>query len=457
LKYLILIFCLLNPLALFSATENVLVQLFSWSWKDVANECEDYLGPKGFYGVQVSPPNEHAIVEGRPWYERYQPVSYKINSSSGDLNSFKSMVRRCRSSGVEIYVDVVLNHVAWFPKNGETARGIADSLYSKYHYPDYPNDSFFHKCRNGESDDIWDWNNRFELFNCNLANLPDLNTADRRVQNTLRSYLKKLKSLGVKGIRVDAAKHVAAKDLKEIYADIFDKEHIYQEVIDLDANGPVRSDEYFHLGKVTNFNYGQDLGRIFQHGNLAYLKSFGEPWAYTPTDKTVVFLDNHDTQRGHGPNQFLLTYKNGDLYTMARAFMLSWPYGQPILMSSYYFNDNNIGPPTRDLNKNICRDENWVCEHRNNLIAPLISLRKKLVSPHLSGWWTNNSNQIAFSREKKHLFVFNRNNYPIKKISNLNLEHGDYKDLNSNAILKVFNNEIHLHVDPNSFKIFSKL
>lgn len=32
---------------------QVLVHLFSWQWKDIANECENVLGPKGFCGVQV--------------------------------------------------------------------------------------------------------------------------------------------------------------------------------------------------------------------------------------------------------------------------------------------------------------------------------------------------------------------------------------------------------------------
>lgn len=32
------------------------VQLFEWSWEDVSNECETFLGPKGFKSVQISPP-----------------------------------------------------------------------------------------------------------------------------------------------------------------------------------------------------------------------------------------------------------------------------------------------------------------------------------------------------------------------------------------------------------------
>ena len=30
-----------------------IVHLFEWKWTDIANECERFLGPRGFCGVQV--------------------------------------------------------------------------------------------------------------------------------------------------------------------------------------------------------------------------------------------------------------------------------------------------------------------------------------------------------------------------------------------------------------------
>lgn len=36
----------------------------------------------------------------RPWWERYQPVSYKLVTRSGDENAFKNMVDRCNAVGV---------------------------------------------------------------------------------------------------------------------------------------------------------------------------------------------------------------------------------------------------------------------------------------------------------------------------------------------------------------------
>ncbi|KAG8555993.1 hypothetical protein GDO81_017895 [Engystomops pustulosus] len=62
------------------AGRTSIVHLFEWRWDDIAAECERYLGPNGFGGVQVSPVSENYIITNpwRPWDERYQPVSYKI-------------------------------------------------------------------------------------------------------------------------------------------------------------------------------------------------------------------------------------------------------------------------------------------------------------------------------------------------------------------------------------------
>ena len=65
---------------------DVIVHLFEWPWASIASECTTVLGPKGFGGVQVSPPQEHVVLpsSGYPWWQDYQPVSYQLTT------------RRCR-------------------------------------------------------------------------------------------------------------------------------------------------------------------------------------------------------------------------------------------------------------------------------------------------------------------------------------------------------------------------
>jgi len=70
-------------------------------------------GPYGYGGVQVSPVNENAVIDNpsRPWWERYQPVSYKLHTRSGTEAELKDMIERCNKVNVRIYVDAVTNHM----------------------------------------------------------------------------------------------------------------------------------------------------------------------------------------------------------------------------------------------------------------------------------------------------------------------------------------------------------
>ena len=83
-----------------TATPTTFVHLFEWNWQDVAQECEQYLGPKGYAAVQVSPPNEH--ITGSQWWTRYQPVSYELQSRGGNRAQFIDMVNRCSLSLIHI-------------------------------------------------------------------------------------------------------------------------------------------------------------------------------------------------------------------------------------------------------------------------------------------------------------------------------------------------------------------
>ena len=86
------------------------ITMFEWKWDDVAKECTNYLGPKGFKAVQVSPPMEHGV--GGEWWRLYQPVSYSLNGRLGTRQQFQSMISTCQTAGVDVYVDTVINHMA---------------------------------------------------------------------------------------------------------------------------------------------------------------------------------------------------------------------------------------------------------------------------------------------------------------------------------------------------------
>ncbi len=103
------------------------------------------------------------------------------------------------------------------------------------------------------------------------------------------------------------------------------------------GNEPIKGDEYFGLGRVTEFKYGAHLGRVFRgRDELKNLENWGEGWGMYRSDRALVFIDNHDNQRGHGAGGAdILTFRDARMYKMATAFELAHPYGIARIMSSY--------------------------------------------------------------------------------------------------------------------------
>ncbi len=434
-----------EPLAALSTVvdaDGVIVHLFEWTWPDVAAECETFLGPKGYRAVQVSPPTENAVVEDppRPWWERYQPVSYLFENRSGDRAAFADMTARCKAAGVDIYVDAVLNHMTGV----YSGVGTAGSTFSEYHYPGLYDYDDFHHCGLTENDDIWDFNDPAQVRNCELVNLADLATEKEKVRDRLAGYLNDLIRLGVAGIRIDAAKHIAPEDIRAVLERLDGPLYVYQEVLD-DADTLRWSPPYFPLGDVTEFRYGRRVGELFRSGRLDRLfgpESIREGGVFMPDAEALVFIDNHDTQR-HGGGH-VLTHRDGPLYDLAVAFMLAYPYGRPRVMSSYAFTDDAQGPPADDGFHILpvhrpdgtvdCGGGRWICEHRRPVIAGMVGFYNATASARtLDHVWTGAPGRIAFGRGGRGFFALNRSGTTMEADLPTGMPPGVYCDVTAGA------------------------
>ncbi|KAM9688354.1 alpha-amylase 2B-like isoform 2-T2 [Trichechus inunguis] len=385
-----------------------IVHLFEWRWDDIALECERYLAPKGFGGVQVSPPNENAIINSpfRPWWERYQPVSYKLCTRSGSEDEFRDMVTRCNNVGVRIYVDAVINHMS-----GSGVSAGTSSTCGSYFNPgnrDFPavpysgwdfNDG---KCQTG-SGEIENYQDVNQVRDCRLVGLVDL-------------------ALG--------------------------KDYVRSKVIDMGTE-PIKGSEYFGNGRVTEFKYGAKLGTVLRKWNgekLRYLVNWGEGWGFMPSDRALVFVDNHDNQRGHGAGgASILTFWDSRLYKMGVGLMLAHPYGFTRVMSSYSWDRNFqngkdvndwIGPPNDGgvikrvtINPDTTCGNGWVCEHRWRQIRNMVAFRNVVDGEAFTNWWDNGSNQVAFGRGNKGFIVFNNDDWSLSVTLQTGLPAGTYCDV----------------------------
>jgi len=400
---------------------TVFVQLFEWDWPDISRECEDFLGPAGYAAVQVSPPNEH--VPGPEWWTRYQPVSYRLESRNGTREQFAEMVQRCHDAGVSIYGDAIINHMS----RVGTGTGVAGSEYSEYDYPvPYTYDDFHHCDRHGD-DAIQNYHDLWEVQNCELAKLADLDTGKPDVRAKIAVFLNDMLGLGVAGFRIDAAKHVAVDDITQILQLLDAETHIYQEVIDRGGE-PINANDYTGNGFVSEFKYPMALVDAFEGRHLDGISDLAARPGFLPANKAVVFVDNHDIQRGHAGAGHVLNYKSGKLYELANVFMLGWPYGYPMVMSSYRFEDGDQGPPNSspiDVGSKECSDA-WVCEHRMPAIAGMVKFRNVTDGAPVTDWEALNSTAISFGRGGKGHVLINVGDDSLRARVSTSMAPGDY-------------------------------
>jgi alpha-amylase len=444
------------------AAGDVFVHLFEWKWTDIANECETVLGPAGFAAVQVSPPQEHSITPSHDWSERYQPVSYSVAlSRSGTGAEFADMVTRCQAAGVGIIVDAVINHMTNFPSPGVGSNGTA---YTKYSYPGLYTPADFHNpCT------VSNYQSAANVQDCELFSLPDLNTGLPSVRQKIADYLLMLARLGVAGFRIDAAKHIQQVELDSIIGLVnrtLTSEgralpYFYLEVSS-GSGEALRPQDFFGEGyssggaaDITEFIFVGvgDKFRNISGQNISQLNPNGTPgnrfsetaWGLMPSDKAVVFLQNHDTQHECG-----LSYRDGDVFRLANVWMLAQPYGYPSILSSYVFNcpaGNSMGPPS-DGNGNTypvtCAASletatfgQWVCEHRDPYILNMVAFRRVVAGSDINHWFDDSpggGNIIGFSRGDKGFVLIDRESQPVAGTIPTGMPPGTYCDLLTGGI-----------------------
>ncbi len=436
------------------AAGDVFVHLFEWKWTDIATECETVLGPAGFTAVQISPPQEHSIVPSHDWSERYQPVSYNLeHSRSGTGPEFMDMVNRCNTVGVGIIVDAVINHMTNFPSPGVGSNGTS---YTKYDYPGLYSPSDFHTpCQ------VNNYQSAANVQDCELFSLPDLKTELESVRQKIAAYLIALARAAVAGFRIDAAKHMQQVDLDEILRIVNDtmtaagrpRPYVYLEVAG--GSGEALSPrDYFGEGyssggaaDITEFTFvgvgnkfrglsGEHISQLNPNGTPG--NQFSEAaWGIMPSDKAVVFLQNHDTQHNCG-----ISYRDGNVFRLANVWMLAQPYGYPSILSSYVFDcpsQNSLGPPSDASGWTLavsCATSletaaggQWVCEHRDPSILKMVSFRHVVAGSDINHWWDNGANAIAFSRGDKGFVAINNAATSLDTTIATGMAAGTYLDL----------------------------
>ena len=181
------------------------------AWMFKLNEIPvEEIARQGFTAIQTSPlqPLKERIHDNldNAWVV-YQPTGYTVGNDLGSEEDLKNLADRCHRNGLKLIVDVVFRHLA-----NERGNDVYHTI--PYEYRHFYNESFTN---------ITNWEDEYELTHKSLSGLPALNLNDEHLQKVQYNYLRKLKELGVDGIRFDAFKHITkeyriklAEEIKEL-------------------------------------------------------------------------------------------------------------------------------------------------------------------------------------------------------------------------------------------------
>jgi alpha-amylase len=420
------------------------VQLFEWSWNDIATECTQWLGPQGYGAVQISPPGASKNANG--WWDVYQPINYgNLTSRMGTLAQLQNMINTCHAAGVRVYADIVTNQLG---DQSSAADGVATDGSSwdasSLSYPQFGSSDFHNntpgECSNADGNidnpDYGSPGNRNNVMFCRLGGLPDLATESSHVQSVIVAYLNTLLGMGVDGFRLDAAKHQQPAALQSILnavksahptTNADESIWVTQEVI---GDGNVVRSDYFPTGTINEFQFTYAMRDIFRGNNGLSLSSipgvmgtygnYGGTWGFVQPQNATVFVDDWDTERDSSQSLNGSNYISGQIndtngtkrFELAEIFMLATPYGQAHVQSGYRFSNSNADRPTASPYSNGVAQINvvWDFIHRWGDISNMVKFRSYTHGQNVSNWATGTANQIAFSRGNLGFVAINNDN-----------------------------------------------
>ena len=306
-------------------SQGAILHCWNWSYNDIKLHMAE-IAQAGFSGIQTSPvqqpkdytyegivydtvgtPNGTGGSDGQ-WWKLYQPVTFNIcdNGQSwlGTKEEFTEMCAEAEKYGVKVIVDIVANHMGNISGWNNSMSDITPQIGEYWNEEMLTDPTYWHI----NDYQCWMSDGRMHLT-LGTIGMPDLNTADERVQNMVLDLLKECVDCGADGFRFDAAKHIETPDDSGTLASDFwpnviggireyaDHElFIYGEILNTPGDG-FSINNYTEYMSVTDSATGDNRRNDIRYKNAGSASNSG--YSYNPS-KCVVWNESHDTYVGAG-------------------------------------------------------------------------------------------------------------------------------------------------------------
>ena len=299
--------------------DSAILHCWNWSYKTIEEHLQ-LIAECGYSAVQTSPATqpkdytydgEVGMEVGIPgiggsgnWWKLYQPVTESVCDNGetwlGTKEELQSLCEKAESYGIKVIVDVVANHMGNITGWQNSLDDVSPQVGEYWNEDMLTDESYWH------INDLQVWmSDGREHFTQGTMGMPDLNTADKRVQQYIADYLVELIDCGVDGFRFDAAKHIETPDDDPAYASDFwptvlgiaeshytevtgDDLYVYGEVLNTVGDN-FSIDSYTKYMPVTDNSAGNHLFEAYRNNNIGSLN------LNYAADKTVLWAESHDT------------------------------------------------------------------------------------------------------------------------------------------------------------------
>ena len=296
-----------------------ILHCWNWSYKTIEDHLE-LIAECGYTAIQTSPasqPKDYAYqgnvssemgypgLHGKGnWWKVYQPVTISVCDNGltwfGTKKELESMCAKAEEYGIKVIVDIVANHMGNISGWKNSMDDISPQV-GEFWNPEMMTDPTFWHINDLQ---VWMSDGR-EHFTQGTMGMPDLNTADSRVQNYFKDYLIELIDCGVDGFRFDAAKHIETPDDGSFASDFWPNVlnpaeghyksktggdlFVYGEILNTVGDG-FSIESYTKYMSVTDNSAGHHLLETIRNGQA------GTPGGlHYPANNCVLWAESHDT------------------------------------------------------------------------------------------------------------------------------------------------------------------
>jgi len=421
---------------------DTILHAFNWKYSDVTIQASN-IAKAGYKKVLISPPLKSS---GKEWWARYQPQDIRlIDTPLGNKVDLQKLILALQKEGVDVYADIVLNHMAnesWkrddlnYPSSdllsqystnseyinkqklfGDLSKGLFSS--ADFHstgcisnYEDPGNVQFWRLC-NGESD----------------KGLPDLDPSNYVVKQQ-RLYLQSLKDMGIKGFRVDAVKHMSNYQINQVFtSDITSGMHVFGEVITTGGKGESHYEKFLEP-YLNNTDHGAYDFPLFASLRSAFsyngsMTALHDPQAFgqaLPNNRAITFTITHDIPTNDGFRYQIMDPINEKL---AYGYILGKDGGMPLIYSD--------GLPDNEDRDNRRWENVW----NRDYMVKMISFHNDMKGKQMKTLYSDKC-LLVFQREKNGLVAINKcsekRNYTIDTYNTEFNWYMPYRDKLSNHI-----------------------